>query len=63
MMTVYVVDLIEAALACRGSMLLLGISNEPAKHLQSLFFVTELQNGSLNWHITDHTFAVTTVFE
>ena len=46
MMTVYIVDLIEAALA--WSMLLLGISNEPAKHLQSLFFVTELQNGSLN---------------
>lgn len=61
MMTVYIVDLIEAALA--WSMLLLGISNQPAKHLQSLFFVTELQNGSLNWHITDHTFAVTTVFE
>ena len=61
MMTVYIVDLLEAALA--WLILSLWMSNQPAKPLQFLFFVLELQNGSLNWQITDYTFAVTTVFE
>ena len=61
MTTVYIVDLLEAALA--WSILLAWISNKPAKPLQCLFFVPELQNGSLNWQITDYTFAVTTVLE
>ena len=63
MMTVYIVDLLEAALAWLKLLRMYRMSNKPVKRIQFLFFVPELHNGSLNWQITDYTFAVTTVFE